>query len=119
MNNTSPMGSKSRKAWLVETSEDLCVRFQQKYINGQVEHGSDLGHVQLAELLKEMESEALDQLAYTAEIKRRFNQMHDFTPDVIRMAIAYRDGIELTIDDEDLLERLIRENNMTGFKYLK
>jgi len=111
------MSNASRKAWLQVTSDSLSKRFVQKYVNGEIEHGSDLGHVSMASLLNEMESEALDQLAYTAEIRRRFAGMMNYTPELLKIIMGMQQGSRLTEEDENLLRRLVIENNLSAFKY--
>ena len=68
-----PMSEKARAEWLQATSDSLREKFRFKYINGALEHKSDLGEVPILKLLEELEAEALDQLAYVREIKRRIN----------------------------------------------
>jgi len=60
-----------RFRWLKSMSNVLAVRFRKKYEKGQDEHKGDLGEVPLSQLLDEMEAEALDQLAYINELRRR------------------------------------------------
>jgi hypothetical protein len=66
-----PLGKGPRRNWLLDTAEDIKDCFIRKFVNGQKEHGCDLGSVHTLDLLKEMEQEALDQLAYIREMKRR------------------------------------------------
>ena len=67
----NPLARTERQAWLDITAADLRQTFTQKYLAGQAGHGSDLGVVSVRGLLDEMEQEALDQLAYVRELKRR------------------------------------------------
>lgn len=69
--NGVPLGLQSRMEWLTLTAQDLRGKFIRKYEAGQAEHKSDLGSVSLKELLREIEQEALDQLAYVNELQRR------------------------------------------------
>lgn len=69
--NIMPMTPEERDQWLVMTANTLPALFTNKYKAGQVEHKGDLGAVPLMSILEEMEQEALDQLAYVREIKRR------------------------------------------------
>ena len=66
-----PMPQPDRHAWLEQTAQTVKTAFISKYQRGQAGHGCDLGTVTLVGLLEEMESEALDQLAYVRELKRR------------------------------------------------
>lgn len=67
-----PMADRDREKWVVEQGRELATAFAVKFMKGRAEHGQDLGHVSTAILLDEMEREALDQLAYVREMKRRF-----------------------------------------------
>ena len=60
-----------RQHWLELTAQDVKTAFLSKYQTGQATHGCDLGNVTVEGLLNEMEAEALDQLAYVRELKRR------------------------------------------------
>jgi hypothetical protein len=61
----------ARNAWLQVTASSLREKFIAKFEAGQQEHGGDIGAVTVRALLDEMEAEALDQLAYVRELKRR------------------------------------------------
>ena len=52
-------------------SMSVAEMFYCKYKNGEIEHKTDLGEVSQDQLIEEIISEALDQLAYALEIKRR------------------------------------------------
>lgn len=67
-----PMTDAKREAWVVEQANELSTAFAVKFMKGRAEHGQDLGNVSTAILLDEMEREALDQLAYVREMKRRY-----------------------------------------------
>lgn len=69
--DTSPMTPVGRLRWVEVVSKVIGLRFRNKYIKGAAEHAGDLGHVSTARLLDEMEAEALDQLAYVNELRRR------------------------------------------------
>ncbi len=60
-----------RMDWAHMVSRQICDRWLAKYIVGMKEHACDLGDVGVKELLDEMENEALDQLSYIYELKRR------------------------------------------------
>lgn len=66
------MDDTQREAWVIEQSHQIGATFAAKFMAGRREHGADLGSVSTAMLLDEMEREALDQLAYVREMKRRF-----------------------------------------------
>jgi hypothetical protein len=69
--NIMPMAAADREQWIIMTAQTLPALFTNKYKAGQIEHRGDLGSVPLMSLLEEMEQEALDQLAYIREMKRR------------------------------------------------
>ena len=61
----------ARAAWLEQLTHAVAARLATKYRSGAKEHKSDLGAVPVTALLDEMESEALDQIAYVNELRRR------------------------------------------------
>lgn len=67
----NPMLPEDREAWLIKQGCIIKQAFLDKYRAGQVEHKGDLGEISAMQLLNEMEAEALDQLAYVRELKRR------------------------------------------------
>jgi len=69
--NIMPMTTEERQQWVTMTANTLPALFTEKFKKGQVEHKGDLGEVPLMSLLEEMEQEAIDQLAYIREAKRR------------------------------------------------
>jgi hypothetical protein len=69
--NVMPMTTAERDQWVTMTANTLPAIFTAKYKAGQVEHKGDLGSVPLMSILEEMEQEAIDQLAYIRECKRR------------------------------------------------
>lgn len=69
--NIMPMSPEERTQWVTMTANTLPAIFTEKFKKGQIEHKGDLGEVPLLSLLEEMEQEALDQLAYIREAKRR------------------------------------------------
>lgn len=69
--NFNPLNSLERSVWLEAKAKELASKFKDKYIKGQVEHQGDIGAVPVLALLDEMEHEALDQLSYVAELRRR------------------------------------------------
>ena len=69
----APLTWHTRIKWLSVTAHSIADKFKAKYAKGMEEKKSDLGEVTTYDLLEEMEQEALDQLAYVRELKRRFN----------------------------------------------
>lgn len=67
----APMKPEHREMWVVNQGNIIAEKFKAKYRAGQLEHKGDLGEVSVMQLLNEMEAEALDQLAYVRELKRR------------------------------------------------
>lgn len=67
----APMTPADREAWLQAQAAAMSQALKDKYRAGQVEHKGDLGEVSGMQLLNEMEAEALDQLSYIRELKRR------------------------------------------------
>lgn len=67
----APMNPVDRERWLENQAAIIKQTFIAKYHAGQVEHRGDLGEVSAMGLLDEMEKEAIDQLAYVRELKRR------------------------------------------------
>ena len=66
-----PMSAEERKQWLEATTTSLALSWQIKYRNGTIEHKQDLGELTIGQLLNEIENEALDQLSFVRELKRR------------------------------------------------
>jgi hypothetical protein len=60
-----------REKWVKEQSTMVSEMFYNKYMNGAIEHKTDLGEISHDRLIEEMICEALDQLAYALEIQRR------------------------------------------------
>lgn len=71
IDSRKPMCPADRRTWLIDfsvtTKNDLITKFEA----GQVQHSGDLGEVPVNKLVEEIQCEALDQLAYVAELKRR------------------------------------------------
>lgn len=65
------MSPEDREEWLQVNARLVSRLFIKKYNDGAEEHKGDLGEVPLDKLIDEMINEALDQLAYALEIKRR------------------------------------------------
>lgn len=66
------MGDVRRLEWLAENADYVARAFTAKFMRGRSEHQSDIGTLTIPKLLEEMEQEALDQLSYVRELKRRF-----------------------------------------------
>ena len=69
------MTPEDREKWLHANARLMSLRFIKKFRDGAKEHSGDLGEVPLDKLIDEMINEALDQLAYALEIKRRLNDI--------------------------------------------
>lgn len=74
-----PLKEPARTSWVLATAGDIRKRFESKFMAGQVEHEGDIGAVPVTRLLSEMEDEAIDQLSYVHEIRRRLQTGHYFT----------------------------------------
>lgn len=69
-----PITKEDRQKWLEHTAASIHFCWLRKYQAGDEAHGGkDLGAITIESLLNEMEAEALDQLSYVREIKRRLN----------------------------------------------
>lgn len=75
--DTDPMMVLPRSVWLATVTRGIQQDMSAKFLNGQKEHGSDLGAVPMDTLLKELYMEQLDSLMYLAEIKRRIGNGDD------------------------------------------
>jgi len=84
------LSPKDREEWLQANAELISSLFIKKYQDGAKEHEGDLGWVPIDKLVDEMVNEALDQLAYALEIKRRLNRISE--PEVDRMIKAINNG---------------------------
>jgi hypothetical protein len=84
------LSPKDREEWLQANAELISSLFIKKYQDGAKEHEGDLGWVPIDKLVDEMVNEALDQLAYALEIKRRLNRVSE--PEVDRMIKAINNG---------------------------
>jgi len=70
--DVDPLPLDQRDLWLKRTVIEVSTGLRSKFIIGQAEHGCDLGKVCVLRLLDEMENEAIDQLMYIQELKRRY-----------------------------------------------
>jgi hypothetical protein len=84
------LSPKDREEWLQANAELISSLFIKKYQDGAKEHEGDLGWVPIDKLVDEMVNEALDQLAYALEIKRRLNEISE--SEVNRMVKAISNG---------------------------
>ncbi len=66
-----PMTQPKRDSWLRGTIRSLGAKIKTKFRMGRVEHGGDIGDQSIDYLLNQMEEEAIDQLMYVRELKRR------------------------------------------------
>lgn len=71
MANHDPLAREKRLVWKAEVKKRIADNWAAKYAEGQAEHKGDLGSVGVVSLLDEMENEALDQLSYVYELRRR------------------------------------------------
>ncbi len=76
--NQDPMTQPKRDSWLRGTIRSLGARIKAKFAMGRIEHGGDIGSQTVDFLLDQMEQEAIDQLMYVRELKRRRTEL---TPD--------------------------------------
>ncbi len=60
-----------RDSWLRGTIRSLGAKIKTKFALGRIEHGGDIGSQTVDFLLDQMEQEAIDQLMYVRELKRR------------------------------------------------
>lgn len=84
-----PLGSAARQAWLLSVASDQKSAFIAKFVAGEIEHQGDIGDVPFEHLLAEVQQEALDTLAYVAELRRRVNHGG--------VVIINRDALEIII----------------------
>lgn len=68
---TQPLPSAKRDSWLRGTIRSLGARIKTKFMLGRAQYGSDIGEQTTEYLLNQMEEEAIDQLMYVREMKRR------------------------------------------------
>jgi len=71
ISNKSPMPEQGRTAWLNTFAYDVRHLLVAKFEAGQKEHGGDIGEVSTSTLVDNGIQEALDQLCYLGELKRR------------------------------------------------
>ncbi len=82
-----PLGKTSRLQWVTDVANKIRQAFVNKYLDGEQEHGSDLGDVSTLVLLQEAKAESLDQLAYLHELERRLMTAEGFVV-IDRMTLA-------------------------------
>lgn len=70
-NNQDPLTQPKRDSWLRGTIRSLGAVIKAKFAMGRIEHGGDIGSQTVDFLLDQMEQEAIDQLMYVRELKRR------------------------------------------------
>ena len=69
--NQQPLPQPKRDSWLRGTIRSLGARIKTKFALGRVQYGSDIGDQTVDFLLDQIEEEAIDQLMYVRELKRR------------------------------------------------
>lgn len=106
------MNPDARISWLLDTASDIRSQFIIKYQEGQVEHKGDLGDVPIWVLLTEMEHEALDQLAYAKEIRRRLNGdvmvSRDLLAKTVTIIGSMANQLPLQDSDKRVIEQLTK-----------
>lgn len=70
-NDKDPMLQGKRDSWLRRTCRELISRMATKFKMGRVQYGTDMGEQTTDYLLDQIEQEAIDQLMYVRELKRR------------------------------------------------
>lgn len=71
MMEKAPLTPEAREAWLQVRASGIQEQMLAKFRAGQVEHAGDIGELSVRSLLDQMEQEAMDQLWYVKELKRR------------------------------------------------
>lgn len=74
---TDPLPSAKRDSWLRGTIRSLGARIKTKFMLGRAQYGTDIGEQTTEYLLNQMEEEAIDQLMYVREMKRRLIKPSD------------------------------------------
>jgi hypothetical protein len=75
--DSDPMSETKRASWLKRTCRNLSVRIREKFALGRAQYDSDIGSQTVEFLLDQMEQEAIDQLMYVRELKRRVQERED------------------------------------------
>lgn len=76
------MSQPKRETWLKKTCRELLSRMQTKFKMGRVQYGSDFGNQTVDFLLDQIEQEAIDQLMYVRELKRRRSDTIHIQPEL-------------------------------------
>lgn len=76
MTDRDPMDRDDRLAWLDDIARRYSGRLRSKFTKGMIEHKGDIGEHDIRYLIDAIEEEALDTLAYVAELRRRLNYNH-------------------------------------------
>jgi hypothetical protein len=74
INDTHPLAKSSRQGWMSVIAQRIMSKWHAKFEAGMVEHENDIGELTVNQLLDEMEAEALDQLSYINEMRRRYTR---------------------------------------------
>ena len=75
---SDPLSLKDRSDWLEAHAQRVANRSHAKVTLGMLEHGGDIGVQSITYLLDQLEDEAIDTLAYIAELKRRIKDRKNF-----------------------------------------
>lgn len=70
--NKDPLTQNKRDVWLRKTCRELISRLATKFKLGRVQYACDFGEQTTEYLLDQIEQEAIDQLMYVRELKRRY-----------------------------------------------
>lgn len=117
MASISPLKPHERQAWLDETTTKVSERFKLKFLRGSIEHGGDIGNVCLSSLLTEIEAEALDQLSYVHEVKRRFHENDVTIASLVKIIMGLQQGAMIASSDLDLIKELKQQLSLQGYRY--
>ena len=117
MFSISPLKPHERQAWLDETTTKVSERFKLKFLRGAVEHGGDIGNVCLSSLLTEIEAEALDQLSYVHEVRRRFHENDVAIVSLVKIIMGLQQGAIIASGDKLTTEELILKLNLRNYQY--
>jgi hypothetical protein len=115
--STSPLKPHERANWLNDTTQKVSERFKLKYLRGSIEHGGDLGQLELSSLLAEIEAEALDQLSYVHEVKRRLDDNQVLVTTLTKIILGLQQGATLANSDLDTIKELKQQLSLQGYRY--
>jgi len=107
-----PMDTAQRSYWLRQLSSELPDALIGKFQRGQKSHGgTDLGELETEQLIEEMLMEALDQINYLSELKRRMIPYGDGvylkrTGVLILLELLYKHAGPVTPKQRELMDLL-------------